>query len=135
MGLKMPAIGNITIKAANGTTDVVYTALAGSAGDSIPARWRVESAALPIGQRINLSAITKPNGKGDARQVQLRHRYPVVRNVGGVDTLVGTIPLEITATYGEQYTQAEIDEAVAQALNLANHASVREVFKTTFAPT
>lgn len=131
----MANIANITIKAANGTTDVVYAALAGSAGDSIPARWRVENTLLPIGQRINLSAHTKPNGKGDARQVVLRHRYPVVRDVGGVPTLIGTIPLEISATYGEQYTQAEIDEAVAQSLNIANHADVRSVFKTGYAPT
>ena len=131
----MAAIANITIKKADGITDVVYTALTGAPGDGTPAKWRNEDVTLPIGQRANLTAVTKPNGKRDARQVQLRYRRPIVRTVNSVPVLIGTIPFEINATLGEQFTQAEIDEAVAQALNFVAVAAVRDVFKTGYAPT
>lgn len=130
----MAAIANITIKKADGTTDVVYSALTGAPGDGTPAKWRNEDVTLPIGQRANLTAITKANGRENARQVQIRVRRPVVRSVNSVPTLIGTIPFEINATLGEQYTQAEIDEAVAQALNFAAVAAIRDVFKTGYAP-
>lgn len=131
----MAAIANITIKKADGTTDVVYTALTGAPGDGTPAKWRNEDVSLPIGQRANLTAITKNNGRENARQVLLRVRRPVVRTVNSVPVLIGTIPFEINATLGEQYTQAEIDEAVAQALNFAAVVAIRDVFKTGYAPT
>lgn len=131
----MAAIANITIKKADGTTDVVYSALTGAPGDGTPAKWRHEDVTLPIGQRATLTSVTKANGKADARQVQLRVRRPVVRTVNSVPTLIGTIPFEINATLGEQYTQAEIDEATAQALNFAAVAVLRDVFKTGYSPT
>lgn len=131
----MAAIANITIKKADGTTDVVYTALTGAPGDGAPAKWRNEDVTLPIGQRATLTALAKPNGRADARQVQIRVRRPVVRVVNSVPTLIGTIPFEINATLGEQYTQAEIDEAVAQSLNFAAVVAIRDVFKTGYAPT
>lgn len=131
----MAAIANITIKKADNVTDLVYSALTGSPGDGTPAKWRNEDITLPIGQRSNLTTVTKPNGKGDARQVQLRYRRPVIRTVNSVPVLIGTIPFEINATLGEQYTQAEIDEAVAQALNIAAVVAIRDVFKTGYSPT
>lgn len=131
----MAAIANITIKKADGTTDVVYTALTGAPGDGTPAKWRNEDVTLPIGQRASLTALAKPNGKADARQVQIRVRRPVVRMVNSVPVLIGTIPFEVNATLGEQYTQAELDEAIAQALNLTAVAAIRDVFKTGYAPT
>lgn len=130
----MAAIANITIKKADGTTDVIYTALTGAPGDGVPAKWRHEDITLPIGQRANLTVLTKPNGRDNARNVLVRVRRPVVRAVNGVPTLIGTIPFEITATLGEQYTQAEIDEAVAQALNFAAVVAIRDAFKTGYAP-
>lgn len=39
----MPTLANITIKKADGTTDVVYTAIAGAAGDNTPAMFRNET--------------------------------------------------------------------------------------------
>jgi hypothetical protein len=133
----MAAIANITIKKADNTTDVVYTALTGAPGDGTPAKWRNEDITLPIGQRASLTAVTKPNGKADARQVQFRVRRPVVRTVNSVPVLIGTIPFEVNATLGDQYTQAEIDEAVAQALNFfaVGVTAVRDTFKTGYAPT
>lgn len=131
----MAAIANITIKKADNTTDVVYTALTGAPGDGVPAKWRNEDISLPIGQRANVTVLTKPNGKSDARIVQVRVRRPVVRTVNGAPVLIGTIPFEINATLGEQYTQAEIDEAVAQALNFAAVIAIRDAFRTGYAPT
>ena len=96
----MAAIANITIKKNDGTTDRVFTAKSGSAGDGLPARWRAEDTSLPVGWRTNASHISKDNGKGNARTHDVRFRFPVVRNLNGVDTLVGTIPFQMVGTCG-----------------------------------
>lgn len=42
----MPQMANITVKKADGTTDVVYTALTPAGGDNSPARWSANALAL-----------------------------------------------------------------------------------------
>lgn len=131
----MAAIANITIKAANGTTDVVATALIGAAGDGIPARWRVEDASKVAAHRTSFVVVTKPNQKKDARIADVRLKMPVTRLVNGATVLVGTIPMSLMIVAGEQYTQAEIDEAVAQGLNFASHSVIRDVCRFGYSPT
>jgi hypothetical protein len=126
-------MANITVKANNGTTDVVLTSLVPSSGDKNPARWRVEDALTAVGNRRTLTVMAEPTNS-NARRVTSRFNYPVVRQVNGVDTLIGRIPLEISGVYGQQYTQGEIDEAVSQGLNAFASTLVRDSFKSTYAP-
>ena len=130
----MAAMANITIKKADGTTDLILTALAGSAGDGIPAKWRDETTARPVGWRTVASEISKPNTRDNARSHDLRFSYPVVRTVNGADVLVGKIPFQMTGTCGDQFTQAEIDEAVSQAINFFSSTLVRTSVKSGYAP-
>lgn len=129
----MAAIANITIKKNDGTTDRVLTALLGSAGDGLPAKWRAEDTTLPVGWRTNASHISKDNGRQNARTHDVRFRFPVVRLINGVDTLVGTIPFQMVGTCGDQFTQAEIDEAVSQAGNFFVSAAIRAAIKSGYA--
>lgn len=48
----MPTMANITVKKADGTTDIVFDAIAGSGGDTSAARWRQDTGntvGLPVG--------------------------------------------------------------------------------------
>lgn len=127
-------MANITVKAANGTTDVVYTQLGASAGDDVPARWRVEDTS-PIAYRRRANMLTRDNAKRNARVAIFTSAHPVIRQVNGVDTLIGTIPLQTQGTMGTNFTQAEIDEAVAQHMNLCASALVSGSFKAGYSPT
>jgi hypothetical protein len=42
----MPTMASITVKKADGTTDIVYDALAASGGDNSPAAWRQDTGAV-----------------------------------------------------------------------------------------
>lgn len=130
----MAAIANITVKAANGTTDVVYTGVSGGDAAGTPAVWRNEDSTLAIGQRKNAIMLSKLNQKKNARLVTLRFRFPVIRMVNSVPTYVGTIPMEITSVVGDQYLQSEIDEAMSQGLNLAGATLLRDSFKSGYVP-
>lgn len=130
----MPTLANITVKKADGTTDVIYTALVGAGADGTPSRHRAEAGGQVVGWRPLLTIFAKPNTNGSGRSVTGRFKFPVVRSVGGVDTLIGTVPLEISGTVGNGFTQSEIDEAVAQGFNLFSSVQVRDSFKQAYAP-
>lgn len=131
----MPQMANVTIKAANGTTDVVYTALTPSAGDLTPAKWRVETASAVVAFRPTQSMLSQDTTKKDARKVILRGKYPVSRTVNGEVVQVGVIPLELSGVIGLQFTQAEIDEAVMQHTNFCVSSLIRDSFKSGYSPT
>lgn len=69
----MATIASITVKKFDGTTDIIYDALAGSGGDSSPAIWRQDTGAvagLPVGLRNTLKLWTMFNGPKTARQAK-----------------------------------------------------------------
>lgn len=131
----MPQMANITIKKADGTTDVTYNGLVASSGDNNPARWRNDSVGGAVGHRPVASMLTRNNGNNTGRSVTTRFQYRVVRTVNGAPVLVGTIPFELHGTVGDVFTQAEIDEAVAQAMNFFDSTLHVDACKSGFAPT
>lgn len=131
----MPQMANITVKAANGTTDVVYSQLTPSAGDSVPAKWRAETVSTVVAYRPRASLLSRDNAKKNGRVLDLRYAYPVVRTISGEQHLIGIIPFDIRSTVGDNFTQAEIDEAVMQGLNFAGSVLIRDCFKSGYAAT
>lgn len=59
----MPNMSNITVKAANGTSDVVFTALNPAGGDGSVARWSVNTANPVAALRPVFTASSRPNAK------------------------------------------------------------------------
>lgn len=59
----MPQIANITVKASNATTDVVFTAKSASAGDGSPAFWRNDAIGTAIDHRPELRLSFKDQGR------------------------------------------------------------------------
>lgn len=131
----MPSMANITVKKADGTTDSIFTAITGAAGDNQPARWRADSVGGAVGHRPVASMLTRNNGNGTGRASTTRFQYKVTREVNGASVLIGTIPFELHGVVGDQYTQAEIDEAVAQAMNFFDDPLHVSALKSGFAPT
>lgn len=131
----MPSMANITVKADNGTTDVVYTALTPSAGDSVAAQWRVDAASTKPAFRPSVEMRSQYNGPRSARRVNVRAKYPVVETVNGADTLVGTIPVEFTMTLPLGVADTATAEAVSQFGNLLVSSLIRSSIKAGFSPT
>ncbi len=133
----MPNMADITVKKADGTTDVVFSKLSPSAGDTVPASWRCESVGNAPGLRPTLSLVTKWNGPKTARVITGNFVYPeiVTDSVTSTSKVRNRVPITITATVPVEVPSTTADEAISQCMNLFDSALIVESFKTGFAPT
>lgn len=127
-------MADITVKKADGTTNVVYTAITASAGDRSPALWRNNTSATLRGNRSTLSMETHSNGPGTARRDTLKFNYPVIRTVDGQEVQVGVVPMDLSAVVANGLTDAEISEAIEQGLNCFASTLIRQSVALGYAP-
>lgn len=130
----MPNQANITVKAANGTTDVIYTALTPAAGDRTPARWANVSANARANLRPTAEMTSRFNNARSARHVDFVLKYPEVASINGVDQVVGTALMSASCVVPLQITDAVISEAVAQFNNLLKSTLIADSVKAGYAP-
>lgn len=136
----MPSMANMTVKKNDGTTDIVYDALSPSAGDNVPAVWRQDTgnvAGLPIGLRAQLRVWTRDNGPKTARQFKLRYErpYPVQDTTTQLYTAAHRVAMEVIITIPNALPATEINEGVAQGINLLDDALMHSCAKAGYAPT
>lgn len=132
----MPNIANITVKAANGTTDVVFTALTPSAGDKSPARWRANAAHAIPAYRPIFELLGRPSGATqNARRMEATLMYPVITQVNGVDQIAFTVPLRVDITLPQGVPQDAVKEAIYQGSNLLVSTLIRQCLEEAQAPT
>lgn len=126
----MPNIADITVKKADGTTDVVFTAITPSAGDNSAAIFRSNSVGVSIAQRPSL-AVT-PSGKPGRRVVKTNFVYPVVDLVSG--KVVDYITMKCESNAADTAADAVVAEAMAQASNLNASALIKSVRVIGYGP-
>lgn len=133
----MANMANITVKKADGTTDIVYTALTPSAGDETPATWRSETAASINSGKPVASLTTKWNGAKNVRRADFHFVYPqtATDSTTGLTSVVNRIPLHVTASIPQEVPDTIVAEAVAQAINLLASVLVRDSVKSGYSPT
>lgn len=129
----MAAMANITVKKADGVTDITYTALAGSSGETVPAQWRQEDSGLPPALRPSAKCVAKAGANG-RRLVEMLHVRPITRTVDGALVQVGVHTVRVVSTITVTDDQSNIDEAVMQGLNLAGATLIRTSSKEGYAP-
>lgn len=133
----MPTMADITVKKADGTTNVTYVAATPSAGDKSPAVWTQNAAASIAGYRPKFEMQTQPNGTGTMRQARFKFSFPKTY----VDTATGLTKLQKTVDFdGVIYLANDLGtsdwlEAFAQLGNLLASTLVRQSVETGFAPT
>lgn len=130
----MPILADITIKAADGSTDVTYTALQGAAGPGNPAIFRNETVGSSNAQRPSLLVRATDNANKTSRRVRVDFSWPIVSEVGGVQTFVGRMAGEATVVIPQSQGASVIEEQAAQFSNLVGSALIRECFSTGYAP-
>jgi len=131
----MPQMANITVKASNGTTDVVYNAQTPSSGDKVAARWAVELAhAIPAFRPI-LTMRTQDNGPKTARAVDIELSFPIIVTENSVDRKAATVPIKVHATLPTNVSSVAVKEPIYQIGNLVSAALIRAAMEAGFAPT
>lgn len=132
----MPSMANITVKASNGTTDVVYTALTPSAGDTVPAQWRVENGSQNNAKPM-AKLVSRWNQNKSARRMDFMYEYPqtATDTTTGLVTVVNRIPISLTMALPAAVPDTVVAEAVAQATNLLVSTLIRASMNAGFSPT
>jgi hypothetical protein len=132
-------MASITVKKADGTTDIVFDAISASGGDSSPAVWRQDTGAaagLPVGLRSSFTLQSTWNGPKTARQMKFNFVMPYATQdstttlYSAKDRVVSegviTLPVACPATHLNE---------VAQFLNLMAAALVKSSSQAGYAPT
>lgn len=132
----MPSMANVTVKAANGSTDVVFVAMAPSSGDKVPAVWRVDAASTVAAHRPQASIRASDNGSGTARRIELSAVFPYVPTPVGNEPpqVAHRIPFTFTFIIPKEIPDSVVAEAVHQFTNLAASTLVRDTLKSGYAP-
>lgn len=133
----MPQMADITVKKADGTTNIVYTALTPSSGDKTSAQWRSETAGAAPGLRPTFEMQSQWNGPRTARRANFSGQYPytVTDTTTSQTTVKARIPFQASFVLPVEIPDTVIAEAVAQITNLVASALVQSSVKMGYAPT
>lgn len=131
----MANVATLTVKKADGTTDIVYTALKGSGSDSDPALWEVANASVARIFRQVASFTSRWNARKTARNCELAVVIPETVVVAGETKLVGSVPVRISVVRPTNVSDAVVKEAVYQAANLFVLAAIKDQMVSGYAPT
>jgi hypothetical protein len=136
----MATASNLTVKAADGTTDVVYAVQTGAAGDGSKARWGADPHA--VGRRDlrpYFEMKSNPNGNLTARRSDLAFAWPVYSKDSSVTppayTLLGWNRFSGSYSILQASTDDDVNETIAESVHLMNHPDVVAALKTTYTPT
>jgi len=137
----MPNMANLSLKNNAGTT-VAASALSASAGDGVPARWRVELSGPPPAFRPTVEVTSRYSkfGSGKAnknvRRIDLKvvvPHYVVDANFNYVAD--GQSLFEAQAVIPQTVQSSATDDAVAYFLSTFADTLMASVFKTQISPT
>lgn len=125
---------NLTIKKADGTTDITYTVMIASGGDKAPAVWQsLTSSDIPAA-RPTLSVEGAFNGTKTARRLSARYVYPyTVVNSDGTTTIVNQELGTLNWITPQNVPDSVAREAAAQFGNLAATALFKEMLASGYA--
>lgn len=133
----MPQGANITVKAANGTTDTVYTFVQPAGGDKSPAIWRNEAFGGTIGQRPELRITAQPNGANSARKVSGQFTMPQLYTdtTTSLSKVAARSNIQWSASISQEMSDAQLAEFAAQFGNLMAAALIKSIHSTGYSAT
>jgi hypothetical protein len=121
----MPTMANMTVKKADGTTDIVYTVVQPSAGSSQPAVWRAPGGGAPAFQP-ELRVRAQGNQAGTTRRVEATISYPEYYvDANGLTKVNNRALLTMACVVPTGMASTAVSEAVHQGLNLFAHALMK----------
>lgn len=132
----MAEMANITVKAADGTTDVLYTAMNSAAGDGVKAMWRALAVGYIPAVQPYLMVWSRANANGTARRVDLEYRYQQQYTT----TTTGLIAMANQTVVTQSYLVPNgmptnvLSESAAQYANLLKSPLIQDCLKYGFGP-
>lgn len=132
----MPSLANITVKKNDGVTDITYTGIAASSGDSSPAVFRSNSVGAAVAFRPEFRVVSRSNGSKTARRVEGSFVYPeTVTGTDGVTRVAERALGSFSFLLPNGMSEVNSAEAASQFLNLCAATLTKDSVKSGFAPT
>lgn len=126
---------NITVKKADGTTDVVWTGIAASAGDKSPAIWRNATIGTVPAERPTFMVTAQDNGTGTSRRVKFTGSWPTSRqDAGGNKVISGRASMEGSFLLPQNIEQATLNEVASQFTALIASDLMVQALQTGISP-
>lgn len=132
----MPQMANITVKKADGTTDVIYVNQAPASGDSTPARWRVDAIGTVPANRPVFTIMSKSASNGSTRVVSGKLVLPEIYTdtTTNLVSIRSSVSLSFEGRVPQLLSDTTIAEAAAQFANLLKSTLIQDSIKTGYAP-
>lgn len=131
----MPQLADITVKKADGTTNVTYTAVAGAAGDKTPAVFRNNAVGTTIAERPSLLVSSRDNGPKTGRRIEINFSWPITaQDAGGNKTITGRMTGNCSVLIPQNQDVSVILEQANQFGNLIGSTLIKACFSDGFAP-
>lgn len=132
----MPTMAAITVKKNDGTTDIVWTNIQASGGESSPAVWRSNTVGTAPAQRPEIRMQSKWNGDQTARRIDISATYPTLTTgSGGEVNIQARANLQASMVVPTGMLDADINEAASQFMNLLSSTLFKDSLKAGYAPT
>lgn len=128
-------MANFTIKKNDGTTDVTYTQVTGSAGEASPAIWHgpyLSGNGNSPAHVAQVRMLGKPLPGGKTRQTRLTYVGPDVQEASAPYTAQPPVRVTVIVESPDSTPTTTKYEAISQALNAA--VALKDNFKSGFAP-
>lgn len=130
----MPNMANITVKKADGTTDVIWSGIVPSSGDKTPAVWKSLSVGATPGVRPEFRVSSESNAAGTARRVKTSINWPSsVVDANGRPVVLDKCSGSSLFTVAQNMSDTEINEFVVQFANLLASTLHKDMCKTGYA--
>lgn len=130
----MASITDLTVKKADTTTDILWTGMNGSAGDKLPAIWRSNTVGASVAFRPEFQMWAYTASSGTQRGVKTSLVYPILEVDGSITRVIGYCTQVSETKLLLKATDADAGEAVAQGINLLDHATLIAAIKSGFPP-
>jgi hypothetical protein len=132
----MPSLADLTVKAFNGTTDVVYYGVLGAGGDGSPAIFRRAGLGTASAHNPEFRVSSRANGPKTARRVDMQMSYPsLATGTDGNTNIINRYNLSVSAVVPLGMKQDDVNEAAYQFANLVSVALSKEMLRMGYAAT
>lgn len=133
----MAAMAPLTVKKYDGTTDIIYAAIAPSNGDGTDAIWRQDAAnANPYALRPTIKMRVRSSADKKARNAEINAFYPalVTDTTTSLVTSNGGVRLKLFVSVDQHVTIGACLEGSAQLLNALSTTLIKTAVSEGYAP-
>lgn len=131
----MPNMADITVKKANGSTDIVWTGVNPSSGDKVAALWKSQTVGASALQRPTLRLWAADASAGAQRSIRTALVYPILQTENGVVKVIGYCTQNSESKIYTDALDADVGEVVHQGFNLLASPLIKSCVIAGFGPT